>query len=284
MAQIIDGKALSAVIRERVKARVAKLERPPALAVVLAGNDAPSLVYVRNKEKACAEAGIRFVFHQLEENVSQKEMLALIDKLNADGDIDGVLIQQPNPLPPNLDMHEAVCRVDPLKDVDCLHPYNAGLVMAGTAAFLPATPAGVVAMLKESNIEMKGKRCVILGRSNVVGKPLAMLMLQQNATVTVCHSHTRDLREITRQADILIAAVRQPLFVKADMIKENAVVIDVGINRLEGKKICGDADYKDCFEKASYITRVPGGVGPMTVAMLLENCVKAYELRRGVRV
>jgi methylenetetrahydrofolate dehydrogenase (NADP+)/methenyltetrahydrofolate cyclohydrolase len=280
MAQVIDGKLLAAGIRERLAEKAAAMVRPPALAVVLAGEDAPSLVYVENKRKACAEIGIRFFFYQLPEEATQAEMLTLIDELNADKNIDGVLVQQPNPIPLNLNMHEIVCRVDPRKDVDCLHPYNMGMLAAGNPIMLPGTPAGVVKMLKETGIETDGKHCVVLGRSNVVGKPLALLMLRENATVTVCHSRTRNLTEITRQADILVAAVRQPQFVKAEMIKDGAAVIDVGINRLEGKKICGDVDFKSCFDKAAYITKVPGGVGPMTVAMLMENCVRAAELNR----
>jgi methylenetetrahydrofolate dehydrogenase (NADP+)/methenyltetrahydrofolate cyclohydrolase len=278
MAQVIDGKSLAAEIREGLAKKAAGMKRPPALAVVLAGEDPPSLVYVESKKKACAEIGIRFCFHQLPEDTTQAKMLALIDELNADGGVDGILVQQPNPIPPHINMHEIVCRVDPRKDVDCLHPYNMGLLTAGNPAMLPCTPAGVVKMINAAGIPTKGKHCVVLGRSNVVGKPLALLMLQQNATVTICHSRTENLPEITRQADILIAAVRQPRFVKADMIKEGAAVIDVGINRLEGRKICGDVDYKDCFNKASFITKVPGGVGPMTVAMLMENCVRAAEL------
>jgi methylenetetrahydrofolate dehydrogenase (NADP+)/methenyltetrahydrofolate cyclohydrolase len=281
MAQIIDGRALAAKIKERVREKVSNMERPPSLAVVLAGNDPASLAYINGKREACAETGIRFTLHELAENVPQDELLELIDGLNTDKDTDGILVQQP--LPGHIETDAVVRRVDPRKDVDCLHPYNMGLVAAGTPAFLPCTPAGVAAMLAESGINLEGARAVILGRSNVLGKPLAFLLLQQNATVTVCHSRTRDLSEITKQADVLVAAIGRPRFVTADMIKEGAVVIDVGINRLEGRKICGDVDYKDCFGKASFITRVPGGVGPMTVAMLMENCLKAAELTSHLR-
>ena len=279
MAIIIDGTKLAAEVRERVRLQVTQLERPPKLAVVLAGRDPASLAYIAGKEKACEETGIQFILLERDERTSQEELLTLINGLNADDTIDGILPQQP--FPSHINTHAVVCAVDPRKDVDCLHPYNMGLVMSGTAEMPSCTPAGVITMLAESGIALEGKNCVVLGRSNVVGKPIAMMLMQQNATVTICHSRTQNLPEITRNADILIAAIRQPKFVKADMVKEGGVIIDVGINRLGGKKICGDVDYKDCFEKAGYITKVPGGVGPMTVASLMENCVKAYRLRNG---
>ena len=278
MAILIDGKKLAGDIRLRVRDKVAASARAPSLAVVLAGSDPGSLVYIQGKERACAETGIKFALHRFQENVSQAELLSFIDSLNADETVDAILVQQP--LPKQIDTHAAVCRVDPMKDVDCLHPYNMGLVMAGSAALPPCTPAGVIIMLEESGIKLEGKTCVVLGRSNVVGKPVAMMLMQKNATVTICHSKTENLHDITRRADVLVAAIRQPRFVTAEMIKEGCAVIDVGINRLEGKKICGDVDYKSCFEKAGYITKVPGGVGPMTVAFLMENCLRAMELRR----
>lgn len=277
MAIIINGKEIAASMRGNIKERAARVSEPPCLAVVLAGQNPASLVYVGGKEKACAEAGFRFKFHGLDENVSQDALLAVIKELNADASVHGILVQQP--LPGHLDTHTVVSAVDPVKDVDCLHPYNAGLVMAGRGELLPCTPAGVVRLLKESGVPLEGKRCVILGRSDVVGKPLALLMLRENATVTVCHSRTENLSEICQSADILVAAIGRARFVTADMIKPGCAVVDVGINRLGGKKICGDVDYAACLDKAGYITPVPGGVGPMTIAMLLENTLTAQAMQ-----
>ena len=276
MATIIDGKQIAQIIKDRVADRVKRMPAPPNLATILVGDDPGSLVYLAGKEKACNEAGIGFTLHKLPHDTPQEALIDLIDRLNNDAGVHGILPQQP--FPSHIDTHEIVSRVDPRKDVDCLNPYNIGLVTAGNPAIPPATPYGIITMLKESNIPMEGKNCVIIGRSNIVGKPMAMLMLMQNATVTICHSKTANLPYITSQADIVIAAMRKPRFVTGEMIKEGAVVIDVGINRLEGKKICGDVDFKSCRDKASYITKVPGGVGPVTIATLLSNCVKAWEL------
>ena len=277
MAVIIDGNAVASIIKERVRQKVAALKKPPSLAVVLVGSDPGSLAYIAGKFKACEETGITSTLYELDEGVSQGELLALIERLNNDANIDAILPQQP--FPPHIDARAVVCMVDPAKDVDCLHPYNMGLVMAGEAPMPSCTPSGVITMLDESGIKIEGKDCVVLGRSDVVGKPIAMLLMKRNATVTICHSKTADLESHTRRADILVAAIRRPKFVTARMIKEGAAVIDVGINRLGGKKICGDVDYKDCFDKAGFITRVPGGVGPVTVATLMENCLKASTLR-----
>jgi methylenetetrahydrofolate dehydrogenase (NADP+)/methenyltetrahydrofolate cyclohydrolase len=281
MAIVLDGKACAEGIKNRVKARITDIttagKRPPALAVVLAGQNPASLIYIKNKEKACAETGIQYTLHEIEERTPQAELLALIDKLNSDGTVDGILVQQP--LPGHMCKNAALTRVDPLKDVDCLHPLNIGLYMTGQGTFLPCTPAGVVRLLKDNGVVLEGKHCVVVGRSDVAGKPLAMLMLRENATVTVCHSRTQNLADITRQADILVAAVGKPRFITADMISPGCAVADIGVNRLEGRKVCGDVDYSACLDKASYITPVPGGVGPMTIAMLTENCLAAYEQR-----
>ena len=282
MAIIIDGKTHAAKIKQNVKERIAAMsaegKRPPAFAVVLAGENPASLVYIKGKEKACAETGIHFTCHRLEEHTPQKDLLALINNLNADENVDGILVQQP--FPKHIEKQTVLSAIAPNKDVDCLHPANIGLYMAGRGTFLPCTPAGIMRLLNEYNIPVEGKRCVIIGRSDVVGKPLSMLMLAQNATVTICHSYTRNLPEITRSADILVAAIGKPRFVTADMVKRGCVAIDVGVNRLEGRKVCGDFDYAACFDKAAYITPVPGGVGPMTIAMLTENCLKAREAAR----
>jgi methylenetetrahydrofolate dehydrogenase (NADP+)/methenyltetrahydrofolate cyclohydrolase len=273
----IDGKRHAAELRAAVKASVSGLAQAPSLAVVLVGEDPGSLAYIKGKEAAANEVGIRFELHALPEAATQDEVLELLDKLNSDKSVNGVIVQQP--LPKHIDKNTIVNAVAPIKDVDCLHPFNVGKVLTGQDGVLPCTPAGVVYMLKNEGIIMEGKSCVIIGRSDIVGKPLALLMLRENATVTVCHSRTANLPEVCRQADILVAALGKARFVTADMIKEGAVVVDVGINRLSGKKICGDVDYADCFEKASYITPVPGGVGPMTVAYLMDNCVKAWKMQ-----
>jgi methylenetetrahydrofolate dehydrogenase (NADP+)/methenyltetrahydrofolate cyclohydrolase len=273
----IDGKQHAANLRASVKASVEGLGQAPSLAVVLVGEDPGSLAYIKGKEAAAKEVGIRFELHALPEAATQDEVLTLLDKLNADKNINGIIVQQP--LPKHIDKNTIVNAVAPIKDVDCLHPFNVGKVLTGQDGVLPCTPAGVVYMLKNEGIIMEGRNCVIIGRSDIVGKPLALLMLRENATVTVCHSRTADLPAVCRQADILVAALGKAKFVTADMIKEGAVVVDVGINRLSGKKICGDVDYTSCFDKASYITPVPGGVGPMTVAYLMDNCVKAWKMQ-----
>lgn len=275
MAQILDGKAQAAVIKEQVQSSIAGLNNKPCMAVVQVGDDPASTVYIRQKEKACAEVGIEFLKISLPGGISRESMLAEIDKLNNDPAVHGFIVQQP--LPKQLDTDEVVDRIDPKKDVDCLHPYNVGLVSEGTGTLLPCTPAGVLALLDAYSIGLEGKHCVILGRSRIVGKPLGMMMLSRDATVTYCHSRTKNLADITRQADILAVAIGRANFVTADMIKPGCVLVDVGINRLASNKLCGDIDYEGCFEKASYITPVPGGVGPMTVAMLMANGLKAYK-------
>lgn len=273
--RLIDGKKHAADIRGEVKA-LAK-GKNCKLAVVLVGDNPASIVYINMKRKACEEAGIDFVLEKLPENSAQSDVLRLIDRLNGDPKITGVLVQQP--FPPQLEKNAILSRMDPRKDVDCLHPYNAGLAMTGQGKLLPCTPAGCVELLRREGIEIAGKHAVIVGRSEIVGKPLAFMLLAENATVTICHSRTKNLAEECRRADILVAALGRPRFITADMVKPGAVVIDVGVNRLEGKKICGDVDFEKCKDIASYITPVPGGVGPMTVATLLENCVKAFELQ-----
>ncbi len=277
MAKIIDGKATSVAVREKIKEEVLafakEYNKTPGLAVVIVGENPASQVYVRNKHKACGEVGMYSEVHELAESTTEAELLALIDKLNNDEKINGILVQLP--LPKHLDEEKVILRINPNKDVDAFHPENVGKIMIGNFSFLPCTPAGVMELLKHYNVDVTGKHCVIIGRSNIVGKPQAMLMLKENATVTVCHSKTVNLKEITKQADILVAAVGKANFVTADMVKKDAVVIDVGINRLENGKLCGDVNFAEVEPQASYITPVPGGVGPMTITMLLKNTLIA---------
>jgi len=275
MAKIICGKTHAAAIRAEVKTKAAG--KNCMLVAVLVGDNPASIVYINMKKKACEEIGLGFKLENLPENATQAEVLKLIDSLNNDKNVTGVLVQQP--FPSQLDKDEILSRLDPKKDVDCLHPYNVGLATTGQGRLLPCTPAGCVELLKRENIEISGKHAVIVGRSDIVGKPLSLLLLAENATVTICHSRTKNLAEECRRADILVAALGRPKFITADMVKPDAIIIDVGVNRLEGKKICGDVDYENCEKIASYITPVPGGVGPMTVATLMENCVKAWELQ-----
>ena len=283
MAQILDGKAIAAKIRKEAKNKVDEnaksfqSQQIPMMAVVQVGDDPASTVYIKQKEKACAEVGMGFRKVSLPADISQEDMLAEVDKLNKDDGVHGFLIQQP--LPRQLDTNAVVERIDPKKDVDCLHPYNVGLVADGRGDLLPCTPAGIIALLDAYNINLEGKHCVIIGRSRIVGKPLGLMMLEKNATVTYCHSRTKNLEEICKQADVLAVAIGKPKFVKPSMLKTDCVIIDVGINRLENG-LCGDVDFVDCFKKASHITPVPGGVGPMTVAMLVANGVKAWENNR----
>jgi len=286
MAKIIDGKAHAAAIRAGLKERIVQsskhygIAQPPHFSVVLAGNNPASLTYIRGKKSACEDVGINFTLHSLPETISQDEVLALIDKLNADAGTNGILVQMP--LPPQLDKYTIMSRINPLKDVDCLNPHNIGLATAGIGKIHPCTPSGIVDLLNLEGIPIAGKHAVIVGRSDVVGKPLAFLLLAQDATVTVCHSRTENLLDICRQADILVAAIgHKPKYITQEYIKPGAVIIDVGINRLspDSKKVYGDVDFENCLEKASYITPVPGGVGPMTVAKLVENCVKAWEIQ-----
>ena len=282
MAKIIDGKAISADIRKEIKEAVAErvangLSRP-GLAVIIVGEDPASQVYVRNKKKGCEEVGFYSEVYELGADTKQEELNALVDKLNADEKIHGILCQLP--LPKHLDENEVILRIDPKKDVDAFHPYNVGKIMIGDYDFLPCTPAGVMALLERSGIEVSGKECVVVGRSNIVGKPQAMLLLHANGTVTVCHSRTKDLAAVCRRADILVAAIGKADFFGADMIKEGAVVIDVGMNRRPDGKLTGDVNFAEVEPKASYITPVPGGVGPMTITMLLKNTLTAAKNRK----
>lgn len=273
MATRIDGKALAAKVKAEVAVEAEQLSRRPGLAVILVGNDPASRVYVNGKERDCAECGFRSFEHALPEDTAQETLLGLIEELNWDPQIDGILCQLP--LPAHLDEDAVLNAIAPDKDVDCFHPYNVGRLMIGDPVFLPCTPAGVMEMLREYGISVRGKRCVVLGRSNIVGKPMAALLLQADATVTVCHSKTPDLRAQCLQADILVSAAGRRGLITADMVKPGAVVIDVAMNRGPDGKLCGDADYAAVAEKASFITPVPGGVGPMTRAMLLENTYRA---------
>ena len=275
MATRIDGKALAAKVKEQVRTEAAKLRREAGLAVILVGENPASKVYVAGKEKDCAECGIRSFSHKLPEETTQEELLDLIRTLNDDPAVDGILCQLP--LPKHLDEEAVINAIRPDKDVDCFHPFNVGRMVIGEPVFLPCTPAGVMEMLKEYEIPIRGKRCVVLGRSNIVGKPMSMLLTQADGTVTTCHSRTEDLASITREADILVSAIGKTRFVTADMVKEGAVVIDVAMNRDENGKLCGDVDFAAVEPKASYITPVPGGVGPMTRAMLMRNILTAAQ-------
>lgn len=275
MAQLIDGKLISTQIKDELKAEVACLKEKgivPCLAVIQVGNDPASSVYVNNKKKACAYIGIESLAYELDENISQEELLTIIDELNHNDIVNGILVQLP--LPKHIDEEAVIKSIAPEKDVDGFHPETVGNMCIGSKGFLPCTPAGVIQLLKRSNIEIEGKECVVIGRSNIVGKPMALLLLRENGTVTITHSRTKDLKEITKRADILVAAIGKPKFVTADYVKEGAVVIDVGIHRNADNKLCGDVDFDDVIHKVSAITPVPGGVGPMTIAMLMNNCVE----------
>lgn len=285
MAKRIDGKAVAAEVKQRVALETAKLKESgivPGLAVVLVGNDPASRTYVTNKEKDCAAVGIYSEEYRLPETTSKEELLQLVRRLNAQKDINGILVQLP--LPQGLDAQEVIETIDPKKDVDAFHPSNVGRIMIGKYHFLPCTPAGVMELLRHESISPEGKNCVVIGRSNIVGKPMAMLLMHANGTVTICHSKTRNLKEICAHADILVAAVGKPKFITADMVKPGAVVIDVGMDRDENGKLCGDVDYANVEPVASYITPVPGGVGPMTRAMLLQNTITAAKIQNGVSV
>ena len=279
MAVRIDGKALAAKVKARAAEGAKDLPRKPGLAVILVGDNQASRVYVTGKEKDCAECGFLSFEHKLPAETGQEELLALIDRLNRDEAVDGILVQLP--LPKGLDEDQVLNAIRPDKDVDCFHPFNVGRLVIGDPVFLPCTPAGVMEMLKEYDIPVAGKHCVVLGRSNLVGKPMGALLLQQSGTVTTCHSRTPDLASMTRQADILVSAVGRVGLVTADMVKEGAVVIDVAMNRNAEGKLCGDVDYASVEPKASYITPVPGGVGPMTRAMLMENLLAAARRHQG---
>lgn len=282
-AQRIDGKAISDQIKEEAALEAQELQRQgitPCLAVVLVGNDPASMVYVNNKKKACEKVGILSRSYELPEDTEEKDLLALVEQLNMDSSVHGVLVQLP--LPPQIDEEKVILAVDPKKDVDCFHPLNVGLLHTGQKGFLPCTPAGVLELIERSGHTIEGKRCVVIGRSHNVGKPTAMLLLQKNGTVTICHSKTKDLKGICKEADILVSAVGKLHTVTKDMVKEGAVVIDVGMNRNENGKLCGDVDFDDVCEVAGAVSPVPGGVGLMTVAMLMQNCITAAKLQNGL--
>ena len=279
-AQILNGKELSIRIKEDLRKKTEELKAEginPGLAVIIVGNDSASRVYVNNKKKACEECGFYSEEYALPEETTEEELLALIDTLNNKKEINGILVQLP--LPKGIDSEKVLLSIRPEKDVDAFHPVNVGKIMIGNFDFLPCTPAGVMELIRLTNIDVCGKECVVVGRSNIVGKPQAMLLLHENGTVTICHSRTKNLKEVCRRADILVAAVGKAKFITADMVKEGAIVIDVGMNRDENGKLCGDVDYDSVSEIASAITPVPGGVGPMTIAMLMKNTLKAAEIQ-----
>ena len=281
MAQIIDGKKISQEIKDELKGKVAEYKAQGieiALAVIQVGTDPASTVYVGNKKKACEYIGIKSVAYELPEETTEKELLDIIAKLNQDDSIYGILVQLP--LPKHMNEDHIIQAIDPKKDVDGFHPQSVGALSIGQPGFVSCTPAGIIQLLKRSGITIEGKECVVVGRSNIVGKPMSLLLLRENGTVTICHSKTADLREVTKRADILVAAVGKPKMIDASYVKEGAVVIDVGIHRNENNKLCGDVDYESVEPVASAITPVPGGVGPMTIAMLMNNCVEAVEIRR----
>lgn len=280
MAQIIDGKQISAQIKEELREEAAAYKAcgiEAALAVIQVGEDPASSIYVRNKKKACAYVGVRSESYELPRETTQEALLALIEELNGRADIQGILVQLP--LPSHIDEDAVIRAIAPEKDVDGFHPESVGRMCIGEQGYLPCTPAGIIQLLKRSGVSIEGKECVVVGRSNIVGKPMALLMLRENATVTITHSRTKDLREVCRRADILIVAIGKPRFITKEYVKEGAVVIDVGIHRDENNKMCGDVDFADVEPVAGAITPVPGGVGPMTIAMLMNNCLEAIRNR-----
>lgn len=281
MSLLIDGKAISAQIKEELKEEVQLLKDKgicPCLAVIQVGEDPASCVYVNNKKKACAYIGIESLSYELPAEISQNELLTIINELNENPKVNGILVQLP--LPKHIDEDTIIQAIAPEKDVDGFHPETVGHMCIGTQGFLPCTPAGVIQLIKRSGISIEGKECVVVGRSNIVGKPMAMLLLRENGTVTIAHSRTKDLKEVTKRADILVAAIGKPKFFTKDYIKEGAVVIDVGIHRNENNKLCGDVDFDDVESHTSAITPVPGGVGPMTIAMLMNNCVETVRNKK----
>lgn len=281
MAKIIDGKQISLDIKNELKEKVARYKEQGieiTLVVVKVGNDPASAVYVRNKEKACEYVGINSKTLALPEETTEEELLNVVKELNEDKNVNGILVQLP--LPKHIDESKVLLTIDSTKDVDGFHPVNVGKMVIGEDTFLPCTPAGIIEMIKRTDIDIEGKECVVIGRSNIVGKPMAMLMLKENATVTIAHSRTKDLKEVTKRADIIVAAIGKAKFVTADYVKEGAVVIDVGMDRDENGKLCGDVDFESVSKVASAITPVPGGVGPMTVTMLLVNCLRSVELNK----
>ena len=282
-AQLIDGKLISAEIKAEAAEEAAALKAQgiePCLAVVLVGDNSASKVYVSNKEKACAAVGIKSVSHVLPEATTEEELLKLIDELNKDANVHGILVQMP--VPKHIDDRKVIMAIRPDKDVDCFHPVNVGYLHTGAKGFLPCTPAGIIELIKRSGHSIAGKNCVVIGRSNIVGKPVAMLLMQENGTVTICHSKTQDLAGICRGADIIVSATGKVNTVTADMVKEGAIIIDVGMNRNAEGKLCGDVDFENVKEVAGAITPVPGGVGPMTIAMLMKNCNTAARIQNGL--
>ena len=282
-AQLIDGKLISAEIKAEAAEEAAALKAQgiePCLAVVLVGDNSASKVYVSNKEKACAAVGIKSVSHVLPEATTEEELLKLIDELNKDANVHGILVQMP--VPKHIDDRKVIMAISPDKDVDCFHPVNVGYLHTGAKGFLPCTPAGIIELIKRSGYSIAGKNCVVIGRSNIVGKPVAMLLMQENGTVTICHSKTKDLAGICRGADIIVSATGKVNTVTADMVKEGAIIIDVGMNRNAAGKLCGDVDFENVKEVAGAITPVPGGVGPMTIAMLMKNCNTAARIQNGL--
>lgn len=282
MAEIIDGKKISQDIKDEVREKVLGLKEKGeeiSLAVILVGNDPASSVYVNNKKKACEYTGIKSLSYELPEETSEEELLKLIAELNSDESVNGILVQLP--LPEHINEDKVIRAISPDKDVDGFHPESVGRLSIGEKGFVSCTPAGIIELLKRSGVEIEGKECVVVGRSNIVGKPMGILLLRENGTVTICHSRTKDLREVTKRADILVVAIGKPKFIDASYVKEGAAVIDVGIHRTgEGRKLCGDVDYDSVFPVAGKITPVPGGVGPMTIAMLMNNCYEASQMNR----
>ncbi len=277
MAKLIDGKAVSQKVKDEVRAEIERDGLKVGLAVVIVGNNQASRVYVNNKKKACEVCGIQSFEYALPEETPESELLDLVDTLNKDPNVNGILVQLP--LPKHIDEEKIIARISPEKDVDAFHAVNVGKIMIGNYSFLPCTPAGVMELIHSTGTDVSGKECVVIGRSNIVGKPMAMLLLHENATVTICHSRTKDLAAVCRRADILVSAVGKADFVTADMVKEGAIVIDVGMNRNAENKLCGDVKFDEVEPKASYITPVPGGVGPMTIAMLMKNTLMAKRLQ-----
>ncbi len=283
MCKIIDGKLISKAVKDDVARETAELKKSgitPGLAVIIVGENPASQIYVRNKQRACEEVGFESFKYELPEQTSQEELLELVNKLNEDDKVNGILCQLP--LPGHIDESVVINNISPKKDVDAFHPENVGKIMIGDYSFLPCTPAGVMELITSTGVDIKGKECVVVGRSNIVGKPMAMLLLHQSGTVTICHSKTKDLKAECQRADILVAAVGVRKLITGDMIKEGAVLIDVGMNRDENGKLCGDIDFESCKDKASYITPVPGGVGPMTIAMLMRNTLTAAKEQNGI--
>lgn len=281
MALRIDGKKISLEMKDELKEKVAKMKEEGVeitLAVIQVGNDPASTVYVGNKKKACEYIGIRSLSYELPEETTEKELLELVESLNVRDDVNGILVQLP--LPKHIDENKVINTISAKKDVDGFHPQSVGALSIGQKGFVSCTPAGIIQLLKRSNIEIEGKECVVVGRSNIVGKPMALLLLRENGTVTVCHSRTKDLKEITKRADILVVALGKPKFITREYVKEGAVVIDVGIHRNENNKLCGDVDFDDVEPICSAITPVPGGVGPMTITMLMNNCVESVEIQK----